>query len=495
MFPFKSNLISKRAFSKVFLISFLAVFTMILVGTLHSLTIASSAMTNPDSAMNQKAYSQELIAQSPTPAQPTPLTSPAPSQISTSDTALLFQNDRYAVRVFREGDQAYLNIYDKENQTQQLEKVPVSITPAINPKKDSTIYIATIGDRQFIVSISPLGASDLTILQGGTKVYSQGSNQVEIARKIPTVSEQTEPTNPTLKLVRIIFTNYAKLTLFTLMFSMGLRWTFEDVFWLWKQPSLLLRSLLSVLIALPLFCVLVGFIPGFTVAERIGIGVMVGCPGAPMIPFKSLKAGGNPKFVGSLQFTICVLAVISVPLTAFIAAKFYPNQVWIAPLEIAKQIFFAQVLPMGLGVLIAQYSPKLAKDLFVPMNKIATILMLVLAVALLVITLDKVLNAGFLTYLAVVFLSIASLVSGHLLGGPEPNTRTPLAYATVTRNAGLAFYLVSQNFPDLDYVKSGIVSTIVAYALIAAIVSILYTRITREHGSSNSSDQGGKATP
>lgn len=483
MFPFKSHIICKRASSKVFLINFLAVFIIILAGTLHSFTIASSAMTNPDSAMNQKTYSQELIAQSPipTPAQPTPATSPALPEISSSDTALLFQNDRYAVRVFREGEQAYVNIYDKENQTQQLEKVPVSITPANNPTKDPIVYIATIGERQFIISINPLGASDLTILRRGIVVYNQGSNQIEIARKIPGISKQTEPTNPTRKLVRTIFINYAKLTLFTLMFSMGLRWTFEDVVWLWKQPSLLLRSLISVLIAVPLCGVLVGFIPGLTVAERIGIGVMVGCPGAPMIPFKSLRAGGHPKFVGSLQFTICVLAVISVPLTASIAAKFYPDQVWIAPLEIAKQIFFAQVLPMALGVLIAQYSPRLAKDLFVPISKIATILLLVLAVALLVITLDKVLNAGFLTYLAIVFLSIASLVSGHLLGAPQPNMRIVLAYATVTRNAGLAFYLVSLNFPDLDYVKSGIVSTIVGYALIAAIVSILYTKITREH--------------
>ncbi|OKH39772.1 hypothetical protein NIES2119_05875 [[Phormidium ambiguum] IAM M-71] len=450
---------------------------MILVGTLHSLTIASSAITNPDSAINQKACAQELIAQSPVPtsAQPTSITSPASSQIPTSDTALLFQNDRYAVRVFREGDRAYLNIYDKANQTQKLNKVPVSITPANNPKKDQTKYIATIGNQQFTVTINPQGFSKLIILQGGTVVYQQVSNQIEIARQIPGISDQSEPPNPTRELIGTLFSNYAKLTLFALMFSMGIHWTFEDVVWLWKQPSLLLRSLFSVFVAVPLFAILALFIPGLTVPERIGIGAMIACPGAPMIPFKSIKAGGNVKFVASLQFAVCVLAIFSIPLIAVILAQFYPNQAWLSPDEIAKQIFFAQVLPMGLGVLLAQYAPKVAEDLLEPMTKIAKFLLLLLAIVLLVVSLEKVVNAGFPAYLAMGSIAIASLACGHFLGGSHVENQTVLAYATVTRNAGLALLLVTLNFPNLDYVKGGIINTLITYALIAAIVSIPYT--------------------
>lgn len=107
MFPLKSYLISKRVFSKVFLSSFFAVFTIILAVTLHSLTITSSALTNPDSAMNQTVYSQALIAQSPMPTSDQPSPNIA-DQIPTADTALLFQNDRYAVRVFEKGTRLML---------------------------------------------------------------------------------------------------------------------------------------------------------------------------------------------------------------------------------------------------------------------------------------------------------------------------------------------------------------------------------------------------
>lgn len=474
MFPLKSYLISKRVFSKVFLSSFFAVFTIILAVTLHSLTITSSALTNPDSAMNQTVYSQALIAQSPMPTSDQPSPNIA-DQIPTADTALLFQNDRYAVRVFREGNKAYANIYDKENKTLTLKKVPVSITLAKNPKKDPIKYIATIGNQQYIVIISPLGASELTILKEGTVVYRQESNQVEVAQKVPGISDQIEPVNPILAMVRTIFINYAKLTIFALMFSMAIRWRFEDVVWLGQQPSLMLRSLISVFIALPLLGALTMLIPGLTVAQHIGIWAMITCPGAPMIPFKSLQAGGNTKFVASLQFMVCILAIISIPLTVLILSQFSPNEAWLSPQEIAKQIFFAQVLPMGIGVLLAQYAPKLADDLVEPVTKIAKFMLLLVTIVLLAVTLEKVLNAGFSAYLAMGFISIASLTCGHFLGGPQPETQTVLAYATATRNAGLAILLVSLNFPNLDYIKGGIIDTLITYALIAAFVSIPYT--------------------
>ncbi|WP_269147428.1 hypothetical protein, partial [Planktothrix agardhii] len=168
--------------------------------------------------------------------------------------------------------------------------------------------------------------------------------------------------------------------MFALMFSMAIRWKFEDVIWLCQQPSLMLRSLVSVFIAVPLLGALTMLIPGLTVAQQIGMWAMIACPGAPMIPFKSLQAGGNAKFVASLQFTVCILSIISIPLTALILAQFSPNEAWLSPQEIGKQIFFAQVLPMGIGVLLAEYAPKLAEDLLEPVTKIAKFMLLLVVI-------------------------------------------------------------------------------------------------------------------
>jgi hypothetical protein len=162
----KSWSIPKLTLKKAFLLIFLMIFSLILAGVLHSSTPVSAVVPEADSSMSQGSEVQELLAQSPAPTtiDPAPI---APPETPASDTALLFQNDRYAVRVFRERDQAYVNVYDKASQTQPLDKVPVSITPAGNPDKDPTQYIATIGDQQYTVTINPQGASELTIVKGG----------------------------------------------------------------------------------------------------------------------------------------------------------------------------------------------------------------------------------------------------------------------------------------------------------------------------------------
>ncbi|MGL5511169.1 MAG: bile acid:sodium symporter family protein, partial [Microcoleaceae cyanobacterium] len=431
---------------------FLTVFTIVLTVVLNSFTNRSFAL-NPTTIDYQTVYAQEviIISQSATPPTEKNNLSDNPSDnpnqnsaVPVDNTAVLFQNDRYAVRVFRDGKNAYINIYNKQNKTLTLKKVPVKITPANDPKKDPIKYIAIVGKEKYIVLLSPLGNSELTILKGNDVLYQEETNRVEIAQKISGISDQVMPVNPTVETAKNLFINFAKLTLFALMFSMAIRWTFDDVIWLWKQPALLGRSLLSVFVLVPLFGVLIiVLMPGLTVSQRIGIASMIACPGAPMIAFKSLKVGGNAKFVASLQFIICTIAIISIPLTIFLLSQLSPHEAWLSQGKIATQVFFAQVLPMGLGVLIAEYLPELAEDLVEPISKISKLMLLVTTLILLTLTLDKVLNAGFFAYFAMVLMAIASLAFGHFLGGPQPENTSVLAYATATRNPGLAILLVS----------------------------------------------------
>lgn len=467
---------SHSGLKKVLWLIILVVSTIILAGRLNGSPLSAAVITHSDAASHQHGGSQELIAQSPLPPSDQPVLSTPPVEplnIPVSDTVLLFENQQYAVRVFQENGQTFANVYDKQSQTYQ--KLPVSITPAADPKQGSAQYIATIGDQQYTITTNPQGNAELTIFQGGTVVYRQSSNQITIARNVPDVSTQPVADNPTRDLIKTIFSNFAKLSIFTLMFSMGLCWKFEDVIWLWKQPSLLVRSLLSVLIAVPVLGVIFTLIPDLTVAERIAIGAMAVCPGAPTIPFKSLKSHGYEKYIASLQFAVCTLAIVSVPLLVTLLSQFYPNDAWISPLTIAKQIFFAQVLPLGLGVLLLQYVPKLADELIEPISKLANLLFLLVVIVLLVTSLHKVLSTPVVTILLMVLMAIASLACGYWLGGPRSDIRDPLAYATATRNTGLAFLLVSLNFPNLDYFKGGIINTLITYALIAAFVSVLYT--------------------
>jgi BASS family bile acid:Na+ symporter len=66
----------------------------------------------------------------------------------------------------------------------------------------------------------------------------------------------------------------------------------------------------------------------------------------------------------------------------------------------------------------------------------------------------------------------ASLVIGHGLGGPEPESRLTIAGANSTRNAGLALALATLNFQD-----PGILGAIATYAVFAAVAGGIYTNL------------------
>lgn len=479
MTKYKLSHIGTRFFQKnlpgYLLICFLLVSTLILYTLVQPSTALPDHTDNNQLSNNQAADVSELRISQAKPDQPT-ITPQPEFTVPLENTAILFQNDRYAVRVFRQAGIAYLNVYDKQAKTVIVKKNPVQIIKPVDPKKQPIQYIAKVGKKKYIVGLTPLGQSELLIMEGTQVIDNQSDGELEIAQPVAGILEKLPVnTNPIIGLVKKLFINFAKLTIFFLSFGLAIRWKFSDIVWLWHQPPLLLRSLLSILILVPIWGILTILVVDLTVAEKIGIAAMVACPGAPLIPWKSLKVGGNQQYVASLQFTIYLLAIISIPITVWFLSQLSPREAWLLPQDVVKKVFFVQILPMVLGVLISEHLPGLAEELAEPVNKIAKLMLLAVTVILLILTFDKVINAGFWAYLSLAFMGIMSLLSGHLLGGPVANNRSVLAYASCTRHAGLAILLVTMNFPNLDYIEGGIINTLVTYALVTGIIALPYT--------------------
>jgi predicted Na+-dependent transporter len=70
-----------------------------------------------------------------------------------------------------------------------------------------------------------------------------------------------------------------------------------------------------------------------------------------------------------LQILLALLAVVSMPLSIALLNEVYAGQASIAPGDVAKQVFVAQLLPLGLGIalrntrpaLIARLEPRVAR--------------------------------------------------------------------------------------------------------------------------------------
>lgn len=112
-----------------------------------------------------------------------------------------------------------------------------------------------------------------------------------------------------------LLTALAAVTVFTVMFSVGLGIVPGELRWIWQKPGSMIRGLFCVLIAVPAIALLITRALELPRLVEIGIVLMAVSPGAPLALRRSLAAGGHRAFAPSLQISVAILAVVSMPLS------------------------------------------------------------------------------------------------------------------------------------------------------------------------------------
>jgi BASS family bile acid:Na+ symporter len=274
--------------------------------------------------------------------------------------------------------------------------------------------------------------------------------------------------------IKELLSSFAQLAVFATLLSMGLVLGFSGMARLWRQPGLLLRSVIAAFVIVPLAAMILVWVLPLSFEVRAGIAAMAVIPGAPFTYRKMLKGAGDPELAGSFQATMALLAIVLVPLWLAILAALYPNDASASVAVVGRQILMVQGIPLICGAAIRQWLPDLAEEFAEPLNRISSAMLVGLVVLVLAIGLAMVLKAGPLAILAGVLMAAAALVAGHYLGGPDPLTRQTIAQATASRNAGLALALITLNFPNVAH---EILVTIATYAVMTAIASKIYVRL------------------
>jgi predicted Na+-dependent transporter len=75
---------------------------------------------------------------------------------------------------------------------------------------------------------------------------------------------------------------------------------------------------------------------------------------------RALEAGGHSAFAPALHLAIVLCAVITVPATVAILDIVFDKDFTVSPLDIAHQVFFAQLLPVGLGIALRAWRSTLS---------------------------------------------------------------------------------------------------------------------------------------
>lgn len=269
---------------------------------------------------------------------------------------------------------------------------------------------------------------------------------------------------------------FVTVTIFSLMLAMGVSHSFQQLTSLWRQPVLLLRSLLAVIVLVPAVVGLLLWVFELPLAVATGLAVLAATPGAPLTYKRSQMAGGDPTYTASLQLTLALLAVVITPLILVIfCALFELGAGRVSHFEVARQVAEVTFLPVITGLLIQHFAPRLADVIGKPVRMLANILFIVLflvVIVLLVLSPDlrMTLNLGGLPTVTIIIMAGSSLAIGHLLGGPSREQRSVLAIASIARNVGLALFIAGLS----DYGQN-FIPTLLTYMILGALLAVPYS--------------------
>jgi BASS family bile acid:Na+ symporter len=258
-----------------------------------------------------------------------------------------------------------------------------------------------------------------------------------------------------------------------IVLSFALRATWRESISLFRNPSLLLRSLLAMSVLLPVFAATLVGLFTFRPAIEIALITLAVAPVPPFLPQKQLKLVGHNEYVYGLLVATSLLSILLAPLTVALIGLAFSRHTHIAPLAIARMVALTVLIPFALGLIINQRMPAFAERASLLAGKVGLLLLAAAVVPVLIKMWPAIMSlVGDGTLLAFIAFVAVGLVVGHLLGGPDSVNGTVLALATSTRHPGVALVIATGIFPGDKFVAPALV----IYLLVATIASVPYVK-------------------
>jgi len=264
-----------------------------------------------------------------------------------------------------------------------------------------------------------------------------------------------------------------KASILLTVFAIGLSTRPQDVTYVLRRPGLLVRSLVSINVVMPLFAACMIAVTHLQPAVQIALISLSVSPIPPMLPKKARKAAGDASYAIGLLVVAAILAIPFVPLAVHWLGKAFSTEAEISPATIALILAINVLAPLGAGILVHHVSHPIAERIARPLSVFASILLIASVLPILFTQTPAILSLiGNGTLAAVAAFVLVGLACGHLLGGPDPTNRAVLALTTSSRHPGIAAAIASANFSQQKLVGSAIL----LYLLVNVLMSVLYKK-------------------
>jgi BASS family bile acid:Na+ symporter len=267
-----------------------------------------------------------------------------------------------------------------------------------------------------------------------------------------------------------------QVSILSTVFGFGLKTAPADLMNLLHRPGLLVRSVIAVLVVMPVLATLLTELFDIRHAAEIVLLALAISPVPPLLPRREAKAGGQQSYGLALMVILGVLAIVAVPLWVELLQRVFDRPLRSEPVAVGGLVIKMIVAPLVAGMLVRSFLPDFARRIDKPVVTIAKVLLPIAVVVLLAATWRAVWSAtGGGTIIAMVVFVLAGLAVGHLLGGPDPEHSVVLALSSACRHPAIALLIASKNFPSEQ-----LVGTILLYVLLNTIVGIPYLAWVRK---------------
>jgi BASS family bile acid:Na+ symporter len=268
-----------------------------------------------------------------------------------------------------------------------------------------------------------------------------------------------------------------QLSILVTLFGFGLRATRDDLFYLVRRPALLLRSLLSVFVVMPIAAVAMASMFDIRPTAAIALIALSISPIPPLLPKREAKAGGPQGYGLSLMATLALLSIVLVPAAAEVLQRVFDRPLGVAPGAVTRIVLTMAVLPLLAGMGVRAVMPALAHRAAAPMALAGTVLLALAVLALLAATWQVIWDAtGGGAIVAMIAFVVVGVAAGHLLGGPNREHSTVLALSSACRHPVIALLIASANFPGERFA-----GTVLLYVIISFLLTLPYLAWQKRH--------------
>ena len=167
-----------------------------------------------------------------------------------------------------------------------------------------------------------------------------------------------------------------KASIVLTVFALGLSTRPQDVAYIIRRPELLLKSLLSINIVMPLFVVSMIAIIQLEPVVQIALISLSVSPIPPMLPKKARKAAGDASYAIGLLVLVALLAVALVPLSVHLMGWAFSRHAEISRTDVGLILAANVLTPMGAGLVVRHVARQFAERIAVPISLFASILLM-----------------------------------------------------------------------------------------------------------------------